>query len=61
MRKKNKKIVFAKLEATLIGHERFNAYQGGYGVHKSEKYPNRSKRKQTERKEIEAQYKGREE
>lgn len=58
---KMKKTVLTRLEATLVGHERFNAYQGGYGVHKSEKYPNRGKRKQAERKEIEAQYKEKEE
>lgn len=30
----------------------YNAFQCGHGVHKSEKYPNRTKRKNAVRKEI---------
>ena len=50
--KKNKTKVLNSIEATLLGHERFNPYQCGHGEHKSAKYPNRNKRKADTRKEV---------
>ena len=41
---KNKQVAhFSGVEMTVLPH--YNAYQGGYGVHKSAKYPDRSSRK----------------
>ena len=48
---KNKQVAhFSGVEKTVLPH--YNAYQGGYGVHKSAKYPDRSSRKRETRKMI---------
>ena len=48
---KNKQVAhFSGVEMTVLPH--YNAYQGGYGIHKSAKYPDRSSRKRETRKMI---------
>lgn len=51
-RKKNKKTTVATIssyENTMIGRERFNPYQTGHGVWKSDKYPSRARKKAMDR------------
>lgn len=45
---KTKKVFVTKttsLENTLATKERYNPYQGGHGVHKTDKHPSRARRK----------------
>lgn len=44
--------IMNSIEATMTGRERFNAFQTGYGVHKTLKHPNRAKKKSDLKKEI---------
>ena len=55
MKKKNKNNtinVLSSLEVTHMKRERFNPYQTGTGVHKSDKYPSRARRKALFRREM---------
>lgn len=45
-------LTISSLDATLAKKERFNAYMGGYGAHKTLKHPNRAFTKQDIRKKI---------
>ena len=50
--KKNNIHVLSSLEATRMKRERFNPYQTGTGVHKTDKHPSRARRKAMSRRDM---------